>query len=78
MKTQAKNITPKMAAEMLERHLNPENQRRQSQSVVESYARAMRAGQWLLTHQGIAIDTNGELVDGQHRLSAIVASGATV
>ena len=78
MKTQIKNITPQMAAGMLEKHLNPENQRRQSQSVVESYARAMRAGQWLLTHQGIAIDTNGELVDGQHRLSAIVASGATV
>jgi hydrogenase maturation factor len=78
MKIQVKKITPKMAADMLEKHLNPVNQRKQSQSVIESYARAMRAGQWVLTHQGIAIDTNGELVDGQHRLSAIVASGATV
>lgn len=78
MKVQVKVITPAMAYDMLAKHLKPENQRKQSQSVIDSYARAMRAGQWVLTHQGIAIDENGELVDGQHRLQAIVASGTPV
>lgn len=78
MKTTVKSITPKMAQELLDKHLVPENQRNLIPSVVGSYARAMRAGQWLLTHQGIAIDNLGELIDGQHRLRAIVESGATV
>lgn len=34
--------------------------------------------QWRLTHQGIAIDRDGRLVDGQHRLQAIISSGKTV
>lgn len=78
MKVQVKTITPAMASEMLEKHLCKENQRKQSQSVVDSYARSMRAGQWVLTHQGIAIDENGELVDGQHRLQAVIAAGVPV
>jgi hypothetical protein len=35
----------------------------------------MEAGRWLETHQGIGLDHEGNLVDGQHRLSAIVLSG---
>jgi hypothetical protein len=31
----------------------------------------MKAGRWRLTHQGIAFDTTGLLIDGQHRLWAI-------
>jgi hypothetical protein len=38
----------------------------------------MRAGQWILTHQGIAIDDQKELVDGVHRLLAVIESGTTV
>ena len=78
MQTTVKNVTPKMALEILNKHLVPEHQRKLSEAVVESYACIMRAGQWLLTHQGIAIDETGELIDGQHRLRAIVASGVTV
>jgi hypothetical protein len=78
MKTTIESITPAMARTLLERHLKPDRQRPMSESVVESYARAMRAGHWILTHQGIAIDDEGELVDGQHRLSAVAISGVTV
>jgi len=35
-------------------------------------------GAFLLTHQGIAIDTDGNLVDGQHRLNAILKYGGSV
>ncbi len=38
----------------------------------------MREGHWDTTHQGIAIASDGTLVDGQHRLLAIVESGVTV
>jgi hypothetical protein len=38
----------------------------------------MKAGRWLETHQGIAFDTDGRLIDGRHRLMAVAASGVTV
>lgn len=41
-------------------------------------AKDMREGHWDTTHQGIAIATDGTLVDGQHRLMAVVESGVTV
>lgn len=84
MKTTIETITPKIAQAMLEKHLtpflakNPNCQRVFSQKVAEGYARAMRAGQWGLTHQGVAIDDTGFLIDGQHRLAAIVQSGVTI
>jgi hypothetical protein len=38
----------------------------------------MKRGDWLLTNQGIAIDEFGRLIDGQHRLRAIVESQTPV
>ena len=38
----------------------------------------MRRGEWQVTHQGIAFDTTGALVDGQHRLAAIVEADQPV
>lgn len=35
----------------------------------------MNEDRFKITHQGIAFDENGVLIDGQHRLNAIVASG---
>ena len=69
-------ITPKMAKEMLER--NMKNNRRVNHDTVNRYARIMKAGGWNLTHQGIAFDTSGLLVDGQHRLQAIVSANVPV
>ena len=47
-------------------------------AVVKQYADAMRRGVWSLTSQGIVIDSEGTLIDGQHRLTAIVLTGITV
>jgi hypothetical protein len=63
------SLTPKRAAELLE--ANTTN-RPLSRPVVRAFAEAMRRGDWLITHQGIAFDVNGVLVDGQHRLAAII------
>jgi hypothetical protein len=69
-------VTPELAAQMLERRYP--NQRLLSAKRVASHARAMLAGRWRLTHQGVAFNGEGFLVDGQHRLSAVVQSGCSV
>jgi hypothetical protein len=69
VRSRVQKITPEKAAEMLA--ANTAN-RPLSKSTVRGFAEAMRRGDWLVTHQGIAFDTRGVLVDGQHRLAAIV------
>jgi hypothetical protein len=49
-----------------------------SAPVVRSLAEAMRRGDWIVTHQGIAFDIHGVLVDGQHRLAAVVEAEVPV
>jgi hypothetical protein len=68
-------VTPQKAGEYLER--NTAN-RPVSARTVREFAQAMRRGEWRVTHQGIAFDTTGALVDGQHRLAAIVEAGLPV
>lgn len=75
MRSRVQSISPAKAAELME--ANTAN-RPLSRSVVSSFAEAMRRGDWKVTHQGIAIDTNGVLVDGQHRLAAIVEADVPV
>ncbi|WP_129307972.1 hypothetical protein [Streptomyces sp. L2] len=64
-------VTPAMAKSWLE-HRNLERNRRYSSTIEAKYAAEMRAGLWKTTHQGIAFDHDGFLLDGQHRLGAIV------
>jgi hypothetical protein len=47
-------------------------------SAVRRYGADMETGRWTLNGQGIIFDTNGKLVDGRHRLTAIVATNAEV
>jgi len=54
------------------------NNRSLSARRVEQYARDMSQGKWKMTHQGIAFDGNGTLVDGQHRLAAVIQSGKPI
>lgn len=69
------DVTPTRAANWLEgnTHNRPINQ-----AHVERLAKEMKAGRWRLTHQGIAFSTGGVLLDGQHRLWAIVMADVTV
>jgi len=68
-------ITPERAEELLA--ANTAN-RPLSRSTVRAFAEAMRRGDWLVTHQGIAVDTGGVLVDGQHRLAAVIEADVPV
>ncbi|MFD9461158.1 hypothetical protein [Streptomyces sp. NPDC060027] len=69
-------VTPHIAAAWLQ--LNRPENRRMSQRAVASLVSAMLAGEYLLTHQPVAFDALGRLIDGQHRLAAVVQSGVTV
>ncbi len=75
MRSRVQTITPDRAEELLE--ANTTN-RPLSRPLVRSFADAMRRGEWLVTHQGIAFDANGVLVDGQHRLAAIIEADRAV
>lgn len=70
------HITPELAAGWLEQ--NTTDNRVVRTAWVNLLADAIRKGQWRLTHQGIAFDTKGQLVDGQHRLWAIIEAGTAV
>jgi hypothetical protein len=69
------DVTPAMASDWL--HNNFRN-RPVKQDVVQAYARDMLNGTWAPTHQGLAFNDRDELIDGQHRLLAIVLSGRTI
>ena len=69
-------IAPDQALEWLEK--TNTNNRKVSQKHVDRLARDMTEGKWVLTHSGIAFGPDGTLLDGQHRLWAIVESGVSV
>ena len=68
-------VTPEIAAQMLAKNVG---NRAIRNHVVKQYAQQMREGQWRQTHEPIAVDATGNVVDGQHRLAAIVQSGASI
>ncbi|MFP8884155.1 MULTISPECIES: hypothetical protein [Streptomyces] len=69
------DVSPQLATEWLTRNTN---NRPLSKSTVQQLAGRIQRGEWQLTHQGIAFDEDGTLIDGQHRLAAIVKAGITV
>ena len=68
-------VTPDLAAEWLE--MNTMN-RNISQTTVKRYALAMLAGEWQQNGQTITIAEDGTVLDGQHRLWAVIEAGVTV
>lgn len=61
-------VTPQMAREWLERN---KNNRTLNRSRVALFREMIEDGSFLVTHQGIAFYYDGDLADGQHRLTAI-------
>lgn len=68
-------ITPALAKEWLQANTHNRNLR---ERVVNGYAADMAAGQWVEDGQSIKFSRSGVLLDGQHRLSAIVLAGVTI
>lgn len=75
VETEVVLITPKMAKKWLEGH---ENIRTINWRSVDAMAHDIMNDAWRLTHQGICFNEKGELVDGQHRLHAIIQADRSV
>lgn len=73
MQVAQRHITPQIAAALLQ--YNFHGNRKLRPLKIQEYTDAMKRGEWMLTHQGIAFGPNGALLDGQHRLLAIIRSG---
>ena len=69
------NVSPSRARELLQ--LNTAN-RPLTKSVVERYVKFMEASDWPFTADPIKFSSENVLLDGQHRLHAIVSSGKTL
>lgn len=67
-------VTPEYASELLKFNTNNRPLRN---SVVEKYAKKMRNREWVLSNDAITISKGNVLLNGQHRLSAVVQSGTT-
>jgi len=68
-------ITPDLARSWLDRNTG---NRRLNAKYVTRLAHDMKNGDWRPSHEGIAFGVSGRLLDGQHRLSAIVQSDVTL
>ena len=62
-------VTPEMASRWLEGNTHNRNKREQ---LVSSYARDLEAGAWDFNGETVKFAADGTLLDGQHRLMAIV------
>lgn len=65
-------VTPELAEKWLSES-NPHN-RHVKPHIVTRYAKDMKAGRWVFTGDPIQFDYEGNLLNGQHRLSAIIES----
>lgn len=68
-------ITPALAKQLL--HRNTRN-RKLRERAVGDYARDINAGNWSLNGEAIKISANGDVLDGQHRLHAVVQADTAV
>jgi len=73
--TDVETITPEDAKKYLEGNID---NRKFRPKVVDHLAGVILRGEWRLTHQGIAFDADGNLLDGQHRLMACVAADKAI
>ncbi len=65
-------ITPDSAREYLD---NQVENRPLSRQTIHRYAADMLGGDWLVTGENIKLNTEGRMLDGQHRMHAIIHAG---
>jgi hypothetical protein len=71
----AVDVSPEQARQWLDgqtfqQPINPDT--------VRDLIERIHCGHWTSTHSAIAFDTNGVLLDGRHRLLAVIESGITL
>lgn len=68
-------VTPQLAKEWLDRNTHNRNLRERA---IAAYARDMKTGNWAENGEAIKFAADGTLLDGQHRLSAIIEADVTI
>lgn len=68
-------VTPEIAAEYLTHNTHNRNTRERQ---IKLYAADMSAGDWNFTGAPITFDEVGNLLDGQHRLHAVIVADRTI
>lgn len=69
------DVTPHLARTWLRANTHNRNLRERA---VADYARDMTAGHWTLNGEAIKFATDGTVLDGQHRLRAVIEADTTV
>src|SRR5439155_25117462 len=69
------DVDPATASAWLQRNLHNRHLREEA---VSSMARDMAAGRWQYTGEAVKFSKAGNLLDGQHRLAAVVKSETTI
>lgn len=72
---EVEHITPEVAIDMLGHNTH---NRRVRDSLVYKLANAMRRGEWVLNGETIKVRRDGVVIDGQHRLLAVIESGLPI
>lgn len=75
MKIETVEITPEFAKTLLNQN---ENNRKLSRVRVEAITRDILDGNWVFDGSPIRVSSDGELLDGQHRLAAVCRAGVPV
>lgn len=75
MKVDVETITPKMAEEYLKHN---KINRALKDKRVTSYANDMKDDAWQLNGEAIRFNNSGDLIDGQHRLNAIIRANKPI
>ena len=74
MRTSVEMIGPERAKEFLACSAGNRSLRK---THIAYLAKEMKDGNWILTSETVKFDANGVLIDGHHRMNAIIESGAT-
>jgi hypothetical protein len=77
-KAEVKEITPDLAMDWLTNPKYKVPNRSIRKTKVRTYASAMRNGRWRVTGEAIKFDEDGKLIDGQHRLNAVIEADVTI
>jgi hypothetical protein len=75
MEVKLQSVTPDMAAALL---ANNGHNRKLNSNRVNGLVAAMRSGEWQLNGETVIVSDTGKLMDGQHRLKAVIAFGRPV
>lgn len=75
MKAELKTITPAIAKKLLENNIG---NRTLTAWHVDELVKEIKAGRWKVNGDMIRISVSGRILDGQHRLTAVIKSGMTI